>query len=895
MSFVDVSGPISPEEGGADRYPDSLHPVSLQPERAAKLGQPGSTGSPRLLHAPKKSTLRPRGSKAQHPELAPSTDLSARSAMSAGISEGSRATAASEKRKGAGFADMPGEESASFRTDAAPHEVCESPLEGSPVRRTVLKGRGSNDYIRSKPAQDPPATPKSSTALQAKLQRLKAKWSVLAGRGHAPSDSRDTLKPARAVGDASTQGGIAVSVTASAPSFTVTELDTEESLAIESKRDALNDPVAADGVEADTSYYRAAAESDPAGDVSMHDNAESQPARSAWEEALGLPAGAYLWGPTVLELPDYDSTAGLSESLPSDQSDSTLQTDSRRVYLTALRPVAEALETESFEQSSHLSSPTTVTTIITEMRSPDSDAETYSTLNVQGNSLFEDLTRGMTSPTLTTSTLTLETASASVAEGPEHLLLSADAEEPKQASLLMLKPDKVQGSVIAVPADAHERRLTLDQRLSVERVSPLDGAAGSSHPQALQQQSSSPAADMLEQKHCKAALGATQDPDSAEAAAPAAGGDIRGRTKPYNGTLPTSSAEDDARAEDSNQRELAGKACTLCEPAALDRGEPTLEESLRSQETKNTGRRVVQLLQPGKQLQTRQPAHSSRSPQRSFSPFGRLGCMPRAASDQAPGFIKDLMAMPSSMQCESCHDEPKQVAEPANGPGPLEKGMHEVELGGYYLTTPDPLRTDPGFAPRQRTSSEQSGQSAAQQRQHARDPLNSDPVHYVSSPAWRMNNTTALNKLQPGTEPATASDSEASREIIEKGPSPAPIRHVQKQRRYGYTEDKHEIQDSTQPGRRPRDDRDDPEGRASRQCEQVPAGFARAQVRERREDKSRTHAKEQKSRVGSGTEYVLRSVAVKSGADRRCTSTSEVSTQYPAYICITVSLRSHCE
>lgn len=98
----------------------------------------------------------------------------------------------------------------------------------------------------------------------------------------------------------------------------------------------------------------------------------------------------------------------------------------------------------------------------------------------------------------------------------------------------------------------------------------------------------------------------------------------------------------------------------------------------------------------------------------------------------------------------------------ASGPGPLEKGMHEAEMGGYYLTTPDPLRTDPGLAVRiQRSASEQSAQSAAQRAVHCIDPLNCDTVQYVSSPAWRMNTLTALDMLRSDEDADSASSPHA--------------------------------------------------------------------------------------------------------------------------------------
>ncbi len=847
---------------------------------AAQNGQPGNTGSPRLLHTPKKSILRPRGSKAQVAELAPGADLPAPAAKlaarSVGFRDESQSTAASAKAKGTSFAGMSGDSPTSSRPGTQTYKNYESQVKAPPIRTALPSGTGSNEYIRGTSIQDSPLTPKSPTALQAKLQRLKAKWSTLAGHVPSLSDSDDAFRPARAAGHAPSEHSTAVNVTASAP-FTIIQLDREESAGLDglpgnSGITTAPDQVASAREEANPSSSSAIhrAKTASAHGSPRDDNADSEPVRSAWEEALGLPAGVDLWGPTVVELPDSNSTTELHGNTKSHQASTTRQADI--LYVTAPRPVAEAVETESFDESSQLTSPTTATLSMTEMRSPGSHTETESVLNVRGNSAYEDQASTVSSSNLTPSTLTLETASVTIAESPgHHPMKNACGEEPVRVEVV--NPDTTQGTAGAVPPERHQR-LTLDQVLSTERATPPRDALDNSHPHAVQQQSS--AGRMLGQMQGSSArepgldLGVTQP--AAAATAAREGADTSG-----NSNVPPSSIEQDAVGMDPHARDPVGLGFTIPEPAALDRGEPTFEEKMRLQETKGTGRRGVQLLSSRKQALPGQRAGGSGSPQRSFSPFGRLGCLPRSHSQE------DYMPMPSARDIETSSNKPQQAAESASGPGPLETGIHQVELGGYYLTTPDPLRTDPGIALRRRTSSEQSGQSAAQHAQHVSDPLNGDPVQYVSSPSWRMNALSALDKLQPSLEPAAASDSEAWQTLPRPEPSPAS-KQVEAQKacsqyRLEYIGDRSDVRDATWSDRRSRERRD-AEGSASGHYGKAPPGFARVQDGPGKEGSSRDHVKKEKLKGSLEKRRTHRHMA---GGDAH-PSMSEVSSWQAAFL-----------
>ena len=836
VSFANMCESIPAEQGGADTHPVSPHPVGPQPEPAARTGQPGSTGSPRLLHTPKKSVLRPRGSKACGPEPTPTADVSAPSATSVGFDA---VTAASNK--GASLTGMPGEDPISFRAKTQTYGCCEGSRESSPVRPGAFPAKGNKEHMRDKPVQDMPATPRSPTALQAKLQRLKIKWSALAERSQPPSDSSDAIKPIIGTGRAPIKNSVPVNVTASA-SFTIVELDREESANFvswpgSSKSNTLPVPAASAGEGPSSSHAISVAKAD-----SADGNADREPARSAWEEALGLPAGVNLWGPTVLELPDSAFATRLSETSSSDQASATLQRG--LVYVTAPRPVAEAVETESFDESSHLTSPTTATISFSEMRSPDSHTETDSALKAQGVS--EEDTSPLTSPALTPSTLTLETASASAPESAKHPLMRAYGEEPMEASLLSFKPDMIQGRAGAA-SDELQERLTLDQKLSCERVSAHDEASE----EAQQQQSPSPSAGMPDGMQNRSAQEPGQYLHEAQLVAANAGG--RCRATACNGNVHLC-AEQGAAGKDASENEAAELQHTLSEPAALDRGEPTFEDTIRSQEARgNSKRGMQQLLPPGKQAYPGQRAQGSGSPQRSFSPFGRLGCMSRADPDQETSYGKEAMSAQLGTEAETSPCEPKQASESAQGPGPLEKGMHEIELGGYYLTTPDPLRTDPGFARRRRTSSEQSVQCAAQHEQHARDPLNCDSVQYVSSPAWRLNTLTALNKLQPSVDPSEVSGSEAWGQGSITISSLAPIRQMQRQtpcseQRDQHREHVHRIGHGSRPREMTREGRENARGTASRSSEKMELGLAKMPAGAHHKGSSRAHVKEKTSR-----------------------------------------------
>lgn len=837
---------ILPEQGGADRDPVSPHPLGSQSERAARIGQPGSTGSPQPLHTPKKSVLRPRGSKARNPELALIAHVSAPSATSVGFND---ITAVNSK--GANLAGMPGEDSISCRAGTQPYGYQESPRKDSSVRTGVLLAKGSNEHIKDKPVRDIPSTPSSPTALQAKFQRLKVKWSALAECDQSPSDSASAFRLVTATGRALIKNSIPVSVNASAP-FTIVELDGEGSESFFSwpgstESNTLPVPAASAGESADasSSHAMSVAKADSADDRPIQDNPDSEPARSAWEDALGLPAGIKLWGPTVSELPVSAFAREVSKSFLSTSASASLQTG--LIYVTAPRPIAEAVERESSDASSHLTSPTTATTSFSEMRSPVSHTETDNPLKVQGNSVFEEATSPLTSPTSTPSASTLETATASIPKGAKHSPMRPDGEEPKEASLLSPRTDMMQGSANAAPGEAEERR-TLDQKLSTERASPHDEVSK----EAQWQPSSSPAGSMPEVLQS----GSAREPglylDEAQPAAAKADGDGR-VVATCNGNVPPI-AEQGAAGKDADENEASGAQHTLPEPAVLDRGEPTFEDTIRSQETRATGRKSIQLLPPRKQAPPGQWAQGSGSPQRSFSPFGRLGCVPRAHPDQTTGYRKEITSGSLGVKAETLPYKPKEASESAQGPGPLEKGIHEIELGGYYLTTPDPLRTDPGFARPRRASSEHSAQCTAQQEQHARDPLNCAPVQYVSSPVWRRNTLTALDQLPPNMDPSAVSESERRGMESRAISLPATIRQMQGQtpcsehRDHRYREHRRRIEHGSQPCRRIREGRETSRGTASRSSAKVQLGLAKLQDGAHSEGSSRAHVKERTPR-----------------------------------------------
>ena len=879
VSFAEMSISEPPEQSGAERYPVSPHPVRLQPDGAAQNRQPGNAGPSRLLHTPKKSILRPRGSKAQVSELAPSDDLPAPAAKSAarsvGFSEASQSTAGSAKSKGASFAGSSGDSRTSSGPGTRTYDIHESPVMMSPVRTSAPNGKGSNECIRDAPAQGSPSTPKSPTALQAKLQRLRAKWSSLAGHAPSASDSHDALKSGGVADQALTNNTTAVDVTASAP-FTIIQLDREESAGPYSLPDSghvtTSSAQAASASEetgASSSSAMTGGQADSARETCRHDDASSMPARSAWEEALGLPAGVNLWGPTVLELPYSDSSTELSTNTGTDQASSAPPADI--LYLTAPRPVAEAVETESFDESSQLTSPTTATLSITEMRSPESHTETESALYVQGNSLYEDQASTVSSSTLTPSTLTLETASATV-DGlfpRHHQAKEACTEEPAGAP--PLNPGPIQAAAGALPTEIHHR-LTLDQVLSTERAPPLGEASDIPHIHTVQQQSSIPAGRMRDRMQGGSAGEPGLDPAAIQpAAAASAARDASG-----NNHVPSSCQEQDAVSRSPHAQDPISLGCITPEPAALDRGEPTFEENMKLQQTKSTGKKGGQLLSPRKQALSGQQAHGSGPPQRSFSPFGRLGCLPRAHSQE------ECMPVSPARNIDSSSKRPKQAAESANGPGPLETGIHQVELGGYYLTTPDPLRTDPGFALRWRTSSEQSGQSAVQHAQHGSDPLNCDPVQYVSSPSWRMSALSALDMLQPSLAPGAASDSEAWQTVPRPGPSPAsmqqlPALKARSQHRYEDTGDIIKVGDAAWLDRRP-EARDDAGDRARKINGEVPLSFARVHDSMGKEGSSRVRIEKKNSRGSLGKAHIHRHMA----GDHACPSMSEVSSWQPS-------------
>ena len=878
VSFAEMHGSETPEEGGAERYPVSPRPVAFQPERAAQPGQLGNMGSPGRLHLPKEPMLRPRDSKAQGAELATSTDHSepsvASPAMPSGVIYVSENPASSTSSEGASSVGRSGEMSTSSRPVMQEDERYENPSSGSFVERAMPEARDRTEFGKLEPVQDTPTTPRSPTALQAKLQRLRAKWSALAERGHPPLDSQDASKAARPSEKVSVVDSIAVSATVP-QRFTIVELDRESAgvdrLPQSTSASTVPDQMAAAGDSTDATYSQVKAES---ADVSLRRRAEGKPVRSAWEETLGLPAGVNLWGPTVVELPDPDTTTSPSENMEPDRTSKDKQEGSHRVYVTAPRPVAEAIETESFDESSQLTSPTTASISITDMQSPASHTDTSRTLNIMGNSAFEKYSSTPTSPKEAPSTLTLESPSASVAERPRHLTTRVGVEEPTEAPALTPSQSAVQAT--------KDTRLTLDQKLSTDKACLHIDPTRDCHPQAEQKQCTGSSLRASDVKY----TGADAEHKLVGAQPAAAAADMKSHNQgaARNAQIGPSSTEQEGKEWQPSGDEPAGMACAFGEPAALDRGEPSLEDTLRSQEAASAGRRGAQL--PRKRASLRQRAPSSGTPQRQFSPFGRLTGMQRAQPDQANDLV---MPVPSGMQTDNSRDEPKQASEAARGPGPLEKGMHEVELGGYYLSTPDPLRTNPEFALRRRTSSELSMQSAAQHGQHASDPLNFDPVHYVSSPAWRMNTMTAFDRLHPSTEePATASGSLALHGASRLATSSASTRLRRAQEAPClYLENSREHRPGTENGSQHdehiRNGGEGTLGREDGKLRHMPPGAAMLPGGTH-EHGSRSHVKGRKSRTAGGKRYVQASAIDRHRVEEPSPSMSQVSPHHLAAV-----------
>ena len=610
--------------------------------------------------------------------------------------------------------------------------------------------------------------------------RLKAKWSTLADRSHALSKSDSKAATCVRTANATSElRSFAVSVTAAAP-FTIIELQDGEGVSDSDTAPGSPDmgssmmPVrraasAGRAADAPAEIVSIKAADSSADDMRLpFGHLEIKPGTSAWEE-LGLPPGVNLWGPTVLELPDLPSGLSQSKAVSPELAENTAQAGSIRVCLMPARAIAEAVEAEAFTECSQLSSgslPLSSSSNSSSSRSSSRGQHTAgsptaadSTMHFQGNGLFETATSTPTSPSLTDTTLLLSIARSDAAESKGPVDSRAQAEVPKKTARLKFADDRAPSDDTSAPPQQRQESPTLDQRLSTVRQSSEDAAQLPSHASADAAGPSSilPAGVAVTAVRHSPEEAATQATEKEGSAPEIAGGmqavhecgPSEAQPKgPSGGLEEIRSATDGMHMDDRN----------LCEPAVLDRGEPTFEDSMRSQQrAQGSEWRAGHLLKPRKQAPPRaQPGGSSRSPQRSSSPFGRLAYPRRAKHNQAPA----LPMTNASWNAEQAQHTTEGMA--TSGPGPLEKGVHEAEMGGYYLTTPDPLRTDPGLAVRiQRSASEQSAQSTAQRAGHCSDPLNCDTVQYVSSPAWRMNMLTALDMLRSDEDADSASSPHA--------------------------------------------------------------------------------------------------------------------------------------
>lgn len=728
------------------------------------------------------------------PDLPSSAELSTphavTTACSLGPGDGTEIAHAVDIRNNAGPASMygsPVEFHASPETRTLLYHTQDRAVRDT-VKTSALSRARSSEFVRQEHHEDVPSTSDSPTALRAKLRRLKAKWSTLAERSQTCSKQKDSSRAAKGSAAAAAEGPFAVNVMASAP-FTVIELDKDDAPDLDklsddtTTSDAEHDQAAADrmadvdkhvNIHADSAYG------------TTHKNRADDLAGSNWAEELGLPAGVNLWGPTVLELP-----GGPSSTSP-DLSDIPGQAEGTRVYLTAPRPVAEAVESETLYESSQLSSYKSPRTSDRGHLSADSHTDSDGTLQVQGNTLIESETSALTSPTLTSTTFTMDAPSISAAESTEHV--SARVEEGKTAErhVLRFTDDQDHSHVEAQPA----QNLTLDQKLSTESSGSGDQGLGVS-PQAEQQQSHPPAANPSEKNDMDPAQESLQAFDNASPEAAATGGILGARAATCGDQHQPGNKHHGERADDQCESGTAETPGSFHEPAAMDRGEPTLEENLRSGEVKDRGRWGSQLLLSRKPAPMHQHLDDSRSAQRRCSPFSRLNrsAKPEALAGHRNKFDDD------DKQVDGLTNEPKQAGGSMSERGPLERGMHDAEMGGYYLTTPDPLRTDPGFAIRRRATSEQTAQSTAQHTKQGRD-----PVQYISSPMWRMNTLTAFDMLHPERETTVVSDSDAGGKdsVAERGPENVRQRqaHDPKHRQNGGR--KHDTERSTRPHSRRR-------------------------------------------------------------------------------------------
>ena len=862
VSFADVSK-VMHEQDRASHYPPSPHPIKvLGPQGAA---QPGSPGNLHLVHAPKKSALRPRGSKApisledEHSQASPAS-VTAESPLALPPQVSGPATSAVPGRVHRSKAALEANDSSQHSSvstarsqlawagSAASLEKAATPrhaFQQEPARagaQTVSVGYpGRSRSGRGEPGQDAPRAKGSPGALQAKLQRLKARWSTLAERGHPPQPA--LTKPAKGANLGAGQNRVTLSVSAGAP-FTVFRLDDEEASepSVFPPGDGRGTPGVGQTAPFGAEETRGQQAGQPDEPASSSDVGHAQPANEqlmsmlagpGWEQQLGLPAGVDLWGPTVLEVPESPRASAILAAacpiLPTQRAARSMSSSSSGViFVTEPGPIAESVDEQEvqcevckeWDQSLSASSSSQSKAMLPagapdpskEFQSnplamsqgsedslarsegtglpPSHGSDSASALpEGQGDEesggsdacrtrlpskvLSEDQSMTWTSPSVTD---TAQTASGQASarspgqtepmprhddcgpiadESPEPCNGDLSNEEGKEEPVLKLADRHEQEARDAAASQAVESSLTLDQRLSSDvggynRAGQYSQTATEEQPpinamHAMARQDSLPASILERQT-----AGRTAHASAAQEALPEESGAAQASLSC------SSEAAALKQVEGEHSMGLVLGAESEAEPVMLDRGEPTFEDSMRQQTAQShtgilNGWKAGQLLPHRKQTPQQQPAHAPGSPQPSSSPFARIMQAGKARAGEArpdpPAGLSRLLSM-AGRQSEGVAFEQRQAI--SFGPGPLETGWHEAERGGYYLTTPDPLRQDPGFAARRRqTTSEHSAQSAAQHAQHGKDPLNWDPVQYESSPVWRKNTLTALESLHP--------------------------------------------------------------------------------------------------------------------------------------------------
>ena len=866
VSFADVSK-VMHEQNRALHHPPSPHPcvpAHINVPGPQEAGQPGSPGSLHLVHAPKKSALRPRGSKApisledEHSQaspafvtaesplaLPPQVSGPAASSVPGGVHRSKAALEANDSFQHSSVSTARSQlawagSAASLEKAATPRHAFQQEPARAGAQTVSVGDPGRSRSGRGEPGQDAPRAQGSLGALQAKLQRLKARWSALAEHGH-PSHHAPT-KPTKGASLASAQNRVTLSVSAGAP-FTVFKLDDEEASGPSTfpPGDGHGTPgvgqTAPFGAE-DTRGQHAGLPDEPA---PSSDVGHAQPANEqlmsmlagpGWEQQLGLPGGADLWGPTVLEVPESPRASAILAAacpiLPTQRAARSVSTSSSGViFVTEPGPIAESVEgqdvqcdvceeldrslstsfssqskamlpagapdpsieyqsnplamsqgsEDSLAQSEGISLPSShgsgsASALPEGQGDEESGGSDACRTRLPSKVLSEDQLITLTSPSVTDMAQTASGQASVQSPGqteptPRHDNCGPIADESPELCNGVLSNREGQEGLVLEFADRHEQggwaaaasqadgnSLTLDQRLSIN-VGGHNKAGQYSQAVAWEQPSIDAMHAMARQDSLsegevdRQGAGMTAHASAAPKSSPE---ESRGAQACLNCS---SNAAASAQVEVVHSIDALG-AQAGAEPVLLDRGEPTFEDSMRQQTVQShtgilNGRKAGQLLPHREQTPPHEPSHVRGSPQRSASPFARIMQAGRARAHEArpdpPTGLSRLLSM-AGRQNEGAMLEQRPTV--SFGPGPLETGWHEAERGGYYLTTPDPLRQDPGFAGRRRqTTSEHSAQSAAQHAQHGRDPLNWDPVQYESSPVWRKNTLTALESLHP--------------------------------------------------------------------------------------------------------------------------------------------------